>query len=45
LDAGASGDDPYRAAEAIVAPLAVALPVADGERRMPALARPTVKGL
>ena len=37
--------DPYRAAETIVAPLSVALPVADGERRTPALARPSVKGL
>jgi LAO/AO transport system kinase len=45
LDAGASVEDPYRAAASIVAPLAVALPAADGERRTPALARPTVKGL
>ncbi|MBD5635928.1 MAG: hypothetical protein IAI49_15785, partial [Candidatus Eremiobacteraeota bacterium] len=45
LGNGSATGDPYRAAEAIVAPLAVALPRSDDVRRTPILARPTVKGL
>jgi LAO/AO transport system kinase len=40
-----SAGDPYRAADAIVAPLALALPRGDEARRKPALARPTVRGM
>jgi len=41
---GVAHDDPYRAADAIVAPLADVLPQRGDVPRTPVLARPTVKG-